>query len=59
MRAYILKILLKHPIGRTTQENKTLVDYVFSTVLNNENWFKELQYFHKIDKLLDNEYQKI
>lgn len=57
MRNYILKILLKHPRGRTEQENKTLVNYITSVIRNNVNWHRELSYFHKIDELFDEFYQ--
>lgn len=57
MRNYILQILLKHPKGRTEQDNKTLVDYLSSVIRVNENWQSELDYFHKIEQLFDNHYQ--
>ena len=59
MSNYILKILLKHPIGRTEQDNRTLVDYISSVIRCNENWKKELDYFHKVDELFDKHYQNV
>lgn len=59
MKNYILKILLKHPRGRTEQENLTLIDYQFSVLKNNENGKKELDYFFKLDDLFDKHYQTI
>lgn len=57
MKNYILKILLKHPKGRTEIENEMLVQYVGSVRRNNENWFQELSFMMRIEQLFDNQYQ--
>lgn len=59
MRNYILKILLKHPIGRTQAENITIERYVKSVALNNEDWIRELSFFSKIELLFDKHYQNV
>ncbi len=57
MKNYILKILLKHPKGRTDLENELLVEYASSVRRNNVNWFAELSYMMRIEQLFDKQYQ--
>lgn len=57
MRNYILKILLKHPIGRTPVENIMIERYWGSVFMNNENFSRDAKYFVKLEELFDKHYQ--
>lgn len=57
MKNYILKILLKHPRGRTAKENEMIVDYGKSVAFNNESWVQEITYLTRIETLFDKHYQ--